>query len=305
MQRASQPDVYGCADHVITLWTLGLLDEYLMKHPREEWISTLQSFQDPETGWFLDQARRTHHFRPHTTAFAIAALVLLGGQPLYPLKFVKKLETKKKLERWLSRWWLWAPRLHWAGSHIGSGVPAAVKMTNTPVPEQWWDWYFGWLDAHVDPRTGYWKHGLLQRPGRVNMYDLGCAFHYYFLYVRAGQPLPFPQKIVDSTLTIQQTNFLWFGGVPYCPDLDAIYAMARASEQAGGYRREDIEHAIQGYLEYVVPKINDEGYLFQTYTHTHGMTGLVATLAEVQRYLPSLLHAPKKLTQVVDVALYI
>ncbi|HMF30266.1 MAG TPA: hypothetical protein VKK79_02540, partial [Candidatus Lokiarchaeia archaeon] len=302
---ATSPDVYGVSDTVVTLWTLGLLDEYLQDSAREEWISTLQSFQNPTTGWYTDRARRTLHFKPHTTAFAIAALNLLDGRPLYPLKFAEKLRTQKKLEHWLSRWWMWAPRIEWIGSHVGSGVAASIFMTDTTMPAEWWDWFFGWLNTHVDPNTGFWKHGLLHGTKQFNFYDLGAAFHYYFFYVRQGRLLPYPEKIVDASLVLQQPNHLWFHDVPYCPDLDAIYAMVRASEQVGGYRRADIEMAVRNYLDFVVPKINDRAYVFKTYPHTHTMTGLVATLAEVQRFLPEVLRSPKPLSQILDVALYI
>jgi hypothetical protein len=282
-----------------------LLDEIIPDSVRGECISTLQAFQDPKTGWFTDTARRTMHFRQHTTAFAIAALTLLGAQPLHPLKFVEKISSKRNLERWLSRWWLWAPRLEWVGSHVGSGVAASIFMTDTQMPEGWWDWFFDWLDAHTDPNTGFWKHGLLHTSRRSNFYDLGAAFHYYFFYVRLGRPIPYPENIIDATLLLQQPNHLWFGDVPYCPDLDAIYAMTRASEQAGGYRRDDIELAVRNYLDFVVPRINTRDYIFASYPHTHTMTGLVATLAEVQRFFPDVLQSPKLPSQILDVALYI
>ena len=150
-----------------------------------------------------------------------------------------------------------------------------------------------------------WKYGLLHHKGQGNFWDLGAAFHYYFLYPRCGRSFQYPEKMVDSALQMQQRNGLWFRDIPYCPDLDGIYTMVRASEQIQEYREADIRSAIEKYLDYVVPRINDRMYLFQTYKETHKMTGLVATLAEIQRKYPEILQSPQPLRQILDTSLYI
>ena len=113
--------LYGAADHVVTMWTTGLLDDFLNTHEKSEWIERIQSFQNSTSGWIMDPHHQMGHFRQHSTAFSLAALDLLGAQPLYPLKFVDKYKSKAALERALRHFWLWAPRLEWVGSHIGSG----------------------------------------------------------------------------------------------------------------------------------------------------------------------------------------
>jgi len=139
-----EPDLYGSSDILMTLHTINALN--LNEKQKQEWIEILQGFQNPKTGWFKE--KETFHFKEHSTAYCTAALDLIGGKPKYPLKFLEKVNTKEKVEKWLKRM-LWS--LAWPTSHRGSGVAATLSMTGEG-PEEWFDWFFEWLEKKVNPK---------------------------------------------------------------------------------------------------------------------------------------------------------
>ena len=89
---------------------LGLLGN-LTDAEKDSWASEINAFQHPQTGLFLAQAFEPHygpavlglHDHEHTTAFAIAALRLIGRRPLHPLTSMLKVQANQSgWESWLS-----------------------------------------------------------------------------------------------------------------------------------------------------------------------------------------------------------
>merc|ERR1711982_67475 len=98
-------------------------------------------------------------------------------------------------------------------------------------------WYFNWLDSHVDPKDGFW-HSVHGESGQVAM---AAAFHMFHNYQCFRRPWPNPRGEVDATLALQLESGL-FGPEPStCLDLDGVYTAIRASEQAGKYRWADVQ----------------------------------------------------------------
>ncbi|NVM27503.1 MAG: hypothetical protein HWN65_01565 [Candidatus Helarchaeota archaeon] len=291
------PDLYGSSDILMTLYAINELK--LTENQRLEWIKRLQTFQDPKTGWFKEA--ETLHFKEHSTAYCIAALNLIGGKPAFPLKFMKKMNTKRKLWRWL-RWQLWS--LIWSTSHRGPGVAAALAMTGE-APAGWFDWFFEWCNKKVDPKTGYWRLGFIHKLGMISKDEMAGAFHFYYIYEYFKHPLPYPKQIVDWTLRLQHNNGLWDKNVPYCIDLDGVYSLARASKAANNYRKRDVERALEKTLHTIVTCLNDKEFLFKNYRNSHRLVGALAAVAEIQDYMPDRLDTPKKWRNQLDYAPYI
>ena len=61
----------------------------------------------------------------------------------------KILADRRSMERWINgvNW-----SIIWPGSHIVSGVPAALAMTGEGNVD-FYDWYFDWLDRAADPEA--------------------------------------------------------------------------------------------------------------------------------------------------------
>ncbi len=290
-------DLYGSSDILMILYTINELN--LTAKQRLEWIQRLQSFQDPKSGWFKEA--ETFHFKEHSTAYCITALDLLGEKPAFPLKFIHKLNTQKKVENWLNRM-LWS--IIWSTSHRGPGVAAALAMTEE-APEDWFDWFFEWCDKTVDPKTGYWRLGLVHKLGMISKHEMAGAFHFYYIYEHFQRPLPYPKKIVDWTLRLQHKNGLWDKNVPYCIDLDGIYSLTRASKAANDYRKADVTKALEKTLHTIVACLNNKQFLFEHYKNSHRLVGALAAVAEIQNYMPDRVELPKLWCNQLDHSPYI
>jgi len=312
IRSKKKPSLYGITDMVFNLSIPQRLEEYFSSYReenKEEWVSHIQSYQDPKTGWFKEGVfNYGFHFKEHSTAFAISALHLLGGRPVFPLRLAKKLNTRKKVEKWLKKTPEWG-LLYWPGSHKGGGV-AAIFATLGPEfhpHENFFEWYFDWLDARADPDIGFWRLGWIHRinKNRLTIQELGGAVHYYWVYEFMGHPFPHPEKIIDATLSLQNDLGLWDGEVSYCIDLDAMFCLLRSCKQAGGYRKEDIQKAVKKYLRHVIPTLNDKRFLFEQYTSAHKLTGCLEAIAEIQKHYPRLVETRVPWQETLDITPWI
>ncbi len=291
---------YGTTDTLISRYTMNTLD--LAEADRDAWASVINRFQD-EQGWYTKT--HTRHHREHTTAYAVAALTLLGRRPARPLAWAAPLiKDQQSMERWLAgvHW-----SIIWPGSHIVSGVPAALAMTGEGTDE-FFSWYFDWLDREADPRSGFWCRGLVHRLAmipRPTKHEMGGAFHMYYVYEYMKRKWRYPERIVDEALRLQHANGLWDGEVTYCIDLDGLYCCTRSSRNAGGYRKDDIAASCARYLETAERTLNDRDFLFAHYRNTHRLTGALSAIAECALFFPEMVRTPRPWRQSLDVACYI
>jgi hypothetical protein len=292
---------YGTTDMLISLFITDQLS--LTEKEKDEWAEKINSFQNPKTGWY--KKVYTLHFKEHTTAYAIAALNLIDRKPKYPLFWKYEiLKDKKSMEKWINSV-TWSSI--WNGSHVISGVPAALLMTGEGTKE-FYEWYFNWLDCEVDKHSGFWRRGFLHRVkilAKPNLHDMAGAFHMYYVYNYFKRPWLYPDKAIDWTLKFQKNNGFWNGNVTYCVDLDAIYTMTRGSEILKGYREADIERSVKKYLANAENTLNDREFLFAKYKNSHRLTGALCALAECQKYFPEMVKTKKKWKQSLDYACYI
>jgi hypothetical protein len=271
---------------------------------REAWAGVINSFQKPSSGWYR-KLYTWNHFKQHTSAYAVAALALIGRRPRCELKEVRQLlEQPQQWEGWMRRvpW-----SLIWPGSHIVAAVPAVAALLDYPHAE-FMRWYFNWLDREADPATGFWCRGLVHRLNlirRHTKHEMGGAFHMYYVYEYFDRPWRYPERVIDATLALQQPNGLWDGEVSYCIDLDGIYNLTRSARLAGDYRADDIRQSILRYLESTAALLNDRERFFPSYTNSHMLPAVLAALAEIQRSYPELVRTPQPWRQVIDEVCFI
>ncbi len=284
---------YGCADAANILYTIGAF----VKEPEEraKWVSALQSFQNPETGLFTEP---THH-TIHTTAHCVAALELFDAPLRYPLKGLAPYQTKEGLYALLEGQDWDDP---WSESHKGAGVFAALVIAGV-VDKQWQEDYFAWFRAECDPQTGLWRKGYI--PGRekpLHAYMAG-SFHYLFNHEYAHQPLPYPERMIDSMLKLFYAD-KDFAATACCTigfiDIDWIYCLTRAMRQTpykfaeGKQALEEYADKLIGYLE-TVDEARDDGF-----NDLHALFGTVCALAELSQALPGKIISEKPLKLVLD-----
>lgn len=309
LQNQVFPDLYGMVDVAYIYYTLEKLPEITNRNSREVWAEQILTCQD-DSGWFTRRNLRGHP-REHATAYAIAALRLLELEPdenyvaqIKPLiALLPILTDRAAFLRWINALdFRLDPRsilkknlgwhYIWRGSHVGGGIPAAVGMTRH-LFEQWWpgqvdvdqwlEWYFEWLDAHVNPKTGYWQRAfwnLIYR--QPTLIDMGGAVHFLWIYEALKHPFPSPEAVIESTLTLQRPDGL-YKDHPFCIDLDGNFCLIRAylqlSEERQKFFQERVYRSVERNFEAIVQALTERP-LEEIYADSHGLPGALAALTE-------------------------
>ena len=294
---------YGCADAANILYTIN--DFYCDEQTRRARIHEIQIMQNPDTGLFTEQS----HDPLHTTAHCLAALQLFDEKPLYKLTALHKYYDKAELYSLLDGLdWEYNP---WQQSHLGAGIYAAFVNADE-ITKEFSDNYFAWLYGNADPVTGFWKRGngeyALCTPertvdGKASLYNcMAGGFHYIFNMQYAKEPLPYPEKIIDSCIRLFTENGLPDTFMQKCNFLEAdwLYCLTRAGRQTDYRRAERI--ALTGEFA----KIYCNNLLGLDFMHDehfndlHLLFGAVCAIAELQSALPGKIITEKPLRLVLD-----
>ena len=284
---------YGCADAANILYTIGEFPRDLEE--RQAFKDTLQNMQDPKTGLFVEG---THH-AIHTTAHCIAALELFDCFPKYKLTALEPYKTKEGLYRFLDG--LDWQNMPWSQSHQGAGIYAALTVAEEATPE-WAEWYFNWLWEEADSTTGLWRKGFANTDTRPIYEHMAGSFHYLFNLEHAKMPLRYPEKMIDTCLSMYQNQKLRddFGTIVGFLEIDWVYCITRALRQCG-HRFEECVEAVTDfadkYLDYLMSLDPD---LDKRIDDLHMLFGAVCCIAELQRFLPGCIITPKPLKLVLD-----
>lgn len=294
---------YGCADAANILYMIG--DFPSEAEERMHWIKTLQSFQNPETGLFEEA---THHSF-HTTAHCIGALELFEAKPLHSLKAMEPYLEKNALETFLSSLrWAEDP---WIASHQGAGIYAAMVLTGE-ADSEWEEWYFKWLSEEMDPISGFWRKGMVHPILKGDSFTgvrttpsvfphLAASFHYLFNHEYAHWPIPFPESMIDSCLSIyEKQEWSTLGRSITFAEIDWIYCLNRAVRQSG-YRFKESRVAIYSFAESYIDYINSLDFQkHDGFNDMHTLFGCICALAELQNALPGEIHSRRPLKLVLD-----
>lgn len=197
-------DVYGTADAAIITYTLNEMPTDA--RGGNEWIAALQQFQEADSGVFAGLG----HNEIHSTAFALSALELFDGKPLYPLaKFEKLMDTNEITAFLESLDWRNQP---WGESLKGAGIYACMVLSES-VPQEWEQVYFDWLHENADPLTGLWRKGCVKHEdgclaGAPLFHHVAGTFHYLFNLSHRQQPIRYPERIIDTCLELYRNGEL-------------------------------------------------------------------------------------------------
>ncbi|MBN2157626.1 MAG: hypothetical protein JW776_16385 [Candidatus Lokiarchaeota archaeon] len=303
-KKNGSTSLYGTTDMLISKFIVGHLN--LTEIEKDEWAGIINSFQDPITGWY--KKTYTMHYKEHTSAYAVAGLHLINRSPKYAFSWKNKIiQSEKARKGWISGDWRLIWTFIWPGSHVISGIPAMLAMTKQ-AEDEFFNWYFNWLDKQADPHSGFYLRGIPHRLGLIRnptMRELGGVFHMLYIYEWFNRKWPHAEKIVDQCIRLQHENGLWHKDVTYCIDLDGLYSMIRSSRNANWYRKEEVIQSVCRYLETASYIFNNEEFFFKEYSNSHILTGALAAIAECQKWFPELVKTTKLWTQSLDYACYI
>lgn len=202
---------------------------------RNEWINYIQSFQNPEYGYFepeeyyhKDKERNSYQL----TAFCLSALSILKAEPLYELKFVDiNWPDKESVNKYLYE----------RGCHFGKGGSGnkamflAIFLTYQyektgenrykELINQWFDFH----DKHQNLKTGFWgnKKHLYYYKGFQN------AFHQFIVYDYWKKNITHNEKILTKLFYLRNNegSFSQYYGGNGCHDYDAIHFILSQSRK--------------------------------------------------------------------------
>jgi hypothetical protein len=204
MAPRARCDLYSSCDVAILRTITG---EDLENTPgtgeREEWRGHINSFakhdfERPADGGYCDTMG---HSQLHANGMVIGALGVPGGKQAQP-ELYEPFDRPEKAGPWLasldwSRAWQ-TLHLFWGGVHCFSFSARASAA--------WLDAVFGWLDANLDHKTGWWRAGVAFADRHQG---LGGAAHLLPLYGNHGRRFPLPERVIDSVLAMQLPHGSW------------------------------------------------------------------------------------------------
>lgn len=291
IHEGQSADLYGASDLVYILWITGELQERTNEQGRAEWAELLRSYQDSETGLFSRNIVAGESIT-HATAFATAALRLLGSKPQYPHQWADEIfNSKASIDKWLDSF-----NWHeiWTGSHeMGRAAALIDAPAGVDLPDGWRDWLIEAMTARNDPKTGFWKNGIMDFVlVDTTTIDLGGAAHFWWIYHHLGQPIPHPEKVIDGIISLQKKSGIWgnklFNGpFPQGIDFDAVngfrYAYGALPVEKQSQYREKILKSLNIYACAVNRFLNQPGAIHRYYHSAHKLVGTLNAIAETNQ----------------------
>jgi len=279
--------LYGSADVACILYTLGQLD--CTPAVAQGWLATLGSFQESQSGFFVDD--RGGLTTAHNTGFAVAAMQLLqpdlrnGVLPVAPLTFAGKIADPAEAERF-------AATLDWHGNCYEAGeilVGHAATFFNVAdtVPQQW----FAWLVDYIESTKFDTANGMvgLDKPPAGDMDQIGGTLHFDFMWSALGRTLPFPEARASALLGLQRPDGLWSELNPWWLTFDSVYMLGRTIAELETGLADRVRDAVARALSAVVPRALDPAHRHADFVvpwmGAHTATGAISMFACAQRVL--------------------
>jgi hypothetical protein len=293
----ARPDLYASCDVAEMRAIMGEgLNNSLSDPQRRQWIHHINSFVDrrpdrPADGGYFD----THgHSTLHANGMVLSALGTLGGRQALPVRLYDEFNRPENVVAWLEKidW-----TNQWRASHLfwGGMIPFSLSRH---CPPGWTDVVFSWLNANLDPRSGWWRRGT---PHADRHQPLGGSVHILPLYQHHGRPFPYPERVIDSVLSLQLENGRWLDTadvhVMSYLELDALYALEYMRSLAPDYRRSDISRSAERYARLVTTYYqSSRTELFSL--HPHLVLAAVGTFGLLQRLAPDRVVAKARWTDI-------
>ncbi len=251
-------NLYSTCFGVMCLDLIDELDNFQGKDKVAEYI---QSYQDKDTGYFTDQstipkdnaAHDQEYIHLQLTDFAQLALSALSKKALYEYTFLKEYKDKQFLEEWFYG-------LNWTNPWLVSNsimfVLNCLIYEGEDKNKPYIEFIIELLNKTQNYKNGYWNLG-----NKVTLHNqMAGAYHFIFFYTYLGIRPNYIEKIIDSTLSIQNYDglFNYGGGGGGCDDLDAIDLLCR-SQFYKNYRRNDILEALKVSHQSILKNQNSDG----------------------------------------------
>src|SRR3989338_11352774 len=269
----------------LAVMLLGLLEKIrdLPKAERQAWGAYLNSFQRPN-GFYSDEDISPKNLIPgyteeralfHRTRHVLFALSILGYRPKYEFQFLKELSKEYSLRKWMESQSL---ANYWDASNkmmdLGLFLDYEARVLGNREARKAIHTILDICDQNTNPKTGYHDAGKSELRNAM-----AGAMHLYPLYFLCGRKSKYPEKVIDTTLSLQQADGLFGYEVGSCGedclDYDAVNILVNFSFLTD-YRKEDIIQCLRRVLKALETCLNSDGgfcchrrrepYWFGTYT---------------------------------------
>ncbi len=265
MHPRGHETLYASCFAAMTLHYIGALPE---PAEQQKWADYINSFQCSETGFFLgkeitegrlmSEAHSKEHLLMHLCAHVLPALAVLGSKPKFNLKFAASYLDKQKLEAWFNardwaRVWIEGNNLLFMGqfiTHIGEVEGQQEYIAELML------FYFDWLDELLDTKTGLWGTNL---GSKLDVAIYG-GYHQLLLYYYWKRPILYPERLVDSVLSIQHFDggFGAWSDAGTCQNIDGIDILVNLYK-LNDYRHRDIRRALRRVVRLILLKQTSNG----------------------------------------------
>jgi hypothetical protein len=224
-------------------------------------IHFIQKYQDEKTGYFLDKTAIPDDNAEHNERYILLQLTDLAQMALYAMKdkpkykylFLEKYKDKKYLETWFYglKW-----KNPWLVSNFIMFILNLLIYENEVNNKQHIQCVVNLLNKTQNSKNGFWN---LENNATLHNQMAG-AYHFIFFYTYLGIKPSHIEKIIDSTLVIQEYDglFNYATGGDGCDDLDAIDLLCRATFYTS-YRHDDIKNALLKSYKGLIDNQNTDG----------------------------------------------
>ena len=289
MVPGARCDLYSSCDVAIMRTFMGEdLMTTLSETQRAEWCAHLNSFARhdfglPHDGSYCDTMG---HSPLHANGMVIGALGVLGGRQAHPTRLYADFDRPDFVGPWLeSLDWSKA----WRTSHFFWGGVNGFSFI-ARADAAWLQATFAWLEANLDPATGWWRAGVAHADRHQ---ALGGMVHLLPLFEHHGRKFPYPERVIDSVLALQLPEGRWLRAgagpdslhVMHYLELDALYALVLMRKFSPDYRRDDIIEAARRYGDLV--RRYYAAHADRLYAlHPHNVLAAIGVFGGLQQLLP-------------------
>jgi hypothetical protein len=267
------PSLYAACDvaHIRTVMGEDLL-KTLTAAQRQAWIDHINSFARADGTY---GPARQNHSPQHANGMVVGALGVLGGKQKYPVRLYDEFDSVDKVSPWIEQvdW-----RKQWSGSHLFWGGMHCFSLSRR-CTDAWRKAVFDWLDANLDPQTGWWRKGV---PPAGPLEPLGGGAHIWPIYQHHHRRFLYAERVIGSILALQKPDGSWLGYGNYM-ELDALYGLAYMRSLAPQHRRADILEAARRHGRGLVAQW--PAFLARK-PDLHGMLATVGAFGLLQQLLP-------------------
>jgi prenyltransferase beta subunit len=251
-------NLYSTCFGVMCLDLIGELNTF---NDKDKIIKFINQYQDEKTGYFIDKTCIPKSHAKHDkdyiflqlTDFAQLALSALNEKPRIKYHFFNKYKDVKYLTSWFYN-------LNWKNPWLASNV--IMFILNCFIYEDeiknkcYIDHIIELLNKTQDQNNGYWNLN-----NKVSLHNqMAGAYHFLFFYTYLEINPSYFEKIIDSTLKIQNFDglFNYATGGGSCDDLDAVDLLCRGNFYTS-YKYQEINKSLLKTHKSLLKNQNSDG----------------------------------------------